>query len=285
MFGIIYKLQPKKDIGFDNLKFTSFNGDTLVIGKQVNVIISLAPNVTEIVASIGGFTKLRGITEYCNFPKEVKQISVVGNLQNVDYEKILAIKPDVVFMSLDGNSSQTYKKIKSLGINVYAVCGRTHKDVLKSIMQIGAIIGKEYEAMNLIDKISKNLDSIKSLSINKIPKKVFVIIDKKPIITVAHGFLNESITLAGGVNIAEDKLEDYPKFSREELLSDNPDVIIYPSNLSNSDALKSLVNLYPEFKNLKAIQNKKIFSIDPDIAFRPSPRIVDCCKILFRILK
>lgn len=267
--------------------FTDAMGNKVELNLSVNRVISLAPNITEIIAAVKGGAKLRGRTEFCNFPETVKNVQVVGNLQNVDYEKIVSLTPDIVFMSLAGNSQQSYNKLKSLGIKVFAISADSINTIMKSIKTIAEIIGTKKEGDSLYNLLSNQLDSFRQVKRNlsiKNKKKLFIVVSPKPLITVAHGFLDEIIKTAGYENIADKKLEDYPHFSREELLELNPDVILYPCNLSNYAACQELINYYPEFKNLKAIQNKKVFSINPDVAFRPSPRFVENIKLISQYL-
>lgn len=275
-----------------NRIFTDATGNKITVKTQVEKVISLAPNITEIIAAVKGGAKLRGKTKYCNFPDWVNKIQVVGDLQYLDYEKILAIAPDVVCMSFAGNSPQNYDKLKSLGINIFAVSADSINSILNSIKTISDIIGTKAEGDTLYAELKNELNFFQEKLIQKNnrnikidKKKIFVVISPKPLITVAHGFLDEIITVAGGLNIAKNKLEDYPQFSREELILSNPDVIIYPTNMSQEAAYKELANMYPELKQINAFKKNKIFVIDPDIAFRPSPRFVENIKQIANCLE
>jgi iron complex transport system substrate-binding protein len=94
-------------------------------------------------------------------------------------------------------------------------------------------------------------------------------------------FINEIIERAGGVNVARNSKQNYPIFNREEILKANPEIIILTDPKVGKD---ELLNMFPEWKYIKAVNENKIFKIDPDILLRPSPRVVLATKIITQLI-
>ena len=82
-------------------------------------IITLAPNLTEMIYDLGLENKLVGNTLYCDYPEAAKKIEKVGNLLTVNFEKIVTLKPDLVLITVEGNTKETYDKFHQLGIKIF----------------------------------------------------------------------------------------------------------------------------------------------------------------------
>ncbi len=236
-------------------------------------IITLAPNLTEMIYELGTDSFLIGNTTYCNFPEEAKHITKVGDLLTVDYEKIVSLKPDLIFITVEGNSKNTYDKLKEYGFKVFVSNPRSYNGIKKTFSDFGKIFNKEKLVSHKIDEWDFIVDSIKIQSAKTDSASAMFLISIKPIM-LAGGktFVNEFLNFCGLKNIAAYSHVNYPLFSREEILSKNPNYIIH-SFMQKKVAL-DIKKAYPEWKNLSAIKNDNIISVDPDLFFRPGPRFV-----------
>lgn len=236
-------------------------------------VITLAPNLTEMIYDLGVDSLLIGNTTYCNFPAEAKSITKVGDLLTVDYEKIISLKPDLIFITVEGNSKNSHDKLKEYGFKVFVSNPRNYTGIKKTYSDFGKIFDKEKLASNKIVKWNSIVDSIVAISARPDSSAAMFLISIKPIM-LAGGktFVNEFLNFCGLKNISADSKVNYPLFSREEILSKNPNFIIH--SFMQKDIELDIEKAYPEWKNLNAIKNRNIISVDPDLFFRPSPRFV-----------
>ena len=236
-------------------------------------VITLAPNLTEMIYELEIDDLLIGNTTYCNFPEKAKGITKVGDLLTVDYEKIVSLKPDLIFITVEGNSKNTYDKLKEYGFEVFVSNPRNYNGIKKTFSDLGKIFNKEKFVSHKISEWDLIVDSIKIQSAKPDSASAMFLISIKPIM-LAGGktFVNEFINFCGLKNIAANSQVNYPLFSREEILSKNPNYIIH--SFMQKDAAIDIKKVYPEWKNLNAIKNSNIISVDPDLFFRPGPRFV-----------
>lgn len=251
-----------KDMWKNSIKFT----------KPPERVVSCMPSITEILFALDLGKKIVGVTENCNYPSDAKKIEKVGRDQ-MNLEKIVSLKPDLIVMLADAQSSDI-KKFKSFGLPIFVVEQKTVRDVMYSITLVGEATNREHAAYAITQAMQRKLNWV-AVRVGKSGKKrprVFVEVWHKPLITVSNDtFLNDVIERAGGVNIAKNAREKYPEFSFEKLLAEDPDVIIIPRE--NVPDPNSIYN-DGRWKKLKAVINKRVLFIDADIMSRPGPRVI-----------
>lgn len=248
-------------------------------------IISLSPATTEIIFSLGLEEEVVGVSTVCNYPSEVRKKEQVGTFLKPNIEKILALKPDIVFSS--GLSLINLKQIQQLGMRVYNYDPNNIEDLFFSIRDIGQLTGKEEVALNLINKIRNQIRRIKyrikNISYANRPKVYFELADWPLITPAKDSLLNQLIDLAGGINIANNFNGKYSYISLEEIIKSNPEVIILGYYAPNK-ALEKIKNRLG-WNNLTAINQKRVYNdIDYDLLLRPGPRIEKGLKQLYRKL-
>ncbi len=244
-------------------------GRKVSLPTEIKRAVSLAPNLTENIFAIGEGDKLVGVTTYCNFPAEASQIKKVGDTINPNIETIIALKPDVVFVSTASQIESFTKQLAEQNIAVYVTNPNSLTDVFANLRKLGELFGTSEKADKLVADLEKRTNEIEQKVKDKKSVKVFVQISKEPLFTVGgKSFLTDLIKRAGGESVTADVAEAYPKFSKETALALQPDVII----LSESEDNKEPNDV---FKNSPAVKNSKVFKINADIISRPSPRLVD----------
>lgn len=252
-------------------------GNKIELSKNPERIISTAPNLTEIIFAIDADDFLVGRTSFCNYPAEVNKIDVIGDMLHLNFEKIVDLKPDLIFMTVEGNTKEIYDKLKGLGIQIYVTNPRSLRDILKTIKNMGIILNRKEKADSLVNSIEESL--IEESSKNFERQKVIFVVSFSPLIVAGKNtFINEMLEVVNLENIApKSSISAYPMISREEVLNQNPDVIILPSSDYTID---NILRVYPEWASLNAIKNKKIIYVDQDLFFRPGPRFIDAIKYL-----
>jgi len=246
-------------------------------------VITLAPNLTEMIYELGVDTFLIANTTYCNYPNEAKKIPKVGDLLTIDFEKIVSLKPDLIFITVEGNSKNSYDKLKEYGFQVFVSNPRDYEGIKKTLLDFSKIFKKNKMAQDKIIKWDSIVYKLKVDSRSIDPKSAMFLISIKPIMLAGKNtFVNEFLKFCNLKNIASVSDVNYPLFSREEILNQDPDYIIH--SIMQKDVIIDIENAYPEWKNLNAIKNGQIISVDSDLFFRPGPRFVIALQDLYNKL-
>jgi iron complex transport system substrate-binding protein len=208
----------------------------------------------------------------------------IGGFVNPSVEKIIALKPDLVFATVDGNRKETVAQIEKIGLPVFVVNPVTMEGFFKTISRIGKITGHTRESRDLIAQLRKKQQHIQSLT-DPLPKtKVFFQVGVDPIITVGNDtFIDELIGLAGGLNIYGGETQRYPRCSIEDVLMKDPAVIIL-ATMGGKNTFERANQYWRQWKQVQAVRKGRIHWIDPDTIDRFSPRIMDALEALTILL-
>ena len=230
-------------------------------------IISLGPAITEELFLLGAGDRLVGCTVYCQRPDEAKKKEKIGTVIEVNLEKIVALRPDVVLMTPLTNS-KAKEKLKNLGIKVIEFpTAKDFSGICSSFLELGRILGKEKEAEEIV-KIARNKVNSLALKLRGLSKpRVFIQVGAKPLVTVTEdSFANDFIEFSGGVNIA--KGIRYARYSREKVLEANPEVILIVTMGINGEKEKEV---WQSYKALKASRDNRIYILDSYRLCSPTP--------------
>jgi len=266
----------KKNDNKNNIKDDLNN--SFVFEKVPQRVISLAPNLTEMFYSLGIEKHLAANTLYCNYPEQAQKIEKVGDMLTFNFEKIVSLKPDLIFITVEGNTKNTYDKFKELGLKVFVSNPRNYEGIKKTYSDLGKIFGISEKSETTIATWDSTISSIKqSHPVNK--KTAMFLVELRPIMLAGvNTFINEYLQFCGLKNIAGDSKLNYPVFNREEVLSRDPDFIIYPTG--GEDTVEKLKKAYPEWNNLTAIKKQNVIFIDRDLYLRPGPRFIEAASDL-----
>jgi len=242
-------------------------------------IISLVPSVTETIFALAGEDRLVGVTTYCDYPEEAKKKQKVGDFSNPSIERIMFLRPDLVFATAP-EQSKIINKLKTLGIDVITVQPESYSEIIESIKEIGSLLGKEKRAEEILNGLEDDLKSLKRL-VEKIKekRKVYIELDCNPLFTVGkNSFLNELIELSGGENIAGYTEQTYFAINPEIVVKSDPEVIIlaYPSE---GKSVKRRIG----WKRITAVKENRVYSdIDWKLITSPGPRFTKACFELYK---
>ncbi|HEY8559291.1 MAG TPA: cobalamin-binding protein [Pyrinomonadaceae bacterium] len=254
-------------------------GRKIKIPERVERVVSLAPSLTENIFAVGAGDRLVGVTEFCNYPEEAARIQKVGDTLNPNIETIIALKPQIVFVSTASQLEAFMKTLEAQGITVFVTNPKDLNGVLANLQQLGEIFGTRERTGVLLNELMGRILAVDEQTRDRAKAKTFVQISKEPLFTIGkESFLTEIIDRAGGVSVTKDVPTAYPKISKETALAFDPDVIILsesPDNLEPNDV----------FKKSPAVKNKRVFKINADLLSRPSPRVVDGLEQIAEALK
>ena len=260
----------------------------VTIPQEPQRIISTAPSNTEILFDLGLQEKIVGITNYCNFPEETKDIEKIGEISPLNFEKIISLNPDLI-LAYAGFQLKEIPRLRELGLNTIVLEPLTLEDTFKSVEMIANVCGISDKGSLLVDNLTQRVNIIKS-KVSNIPisaqPKIFVGGTSETIFTPGAGTLfNELITLAGGQNIAAG-LSFWKQINPEFVAQAEPDIIIIPVGVMNQgeeSKIKSNVSQRPGWSNIPAIKNHKIFIVNEDLFYRAVPRLIDGLELLYGI--
>lgn len=243
-------------------------------------IVSLAPNLTEMIYSLGMGSRLVGNTLYCTYPPQARKVTKVGDMLTIDYEKILSLKPDLILITVEGNAKDSYTKLKNLGLKVFVSNPRSFQGIKKTYADLGQIFMRRPKADSTLKSWQTQFDSVTSEAKKLSHPKCLFFVGFNPIVVAGKNtFINELLTSAGLDNIAGDSQQNYPVYSREEIMKRNPDYMIMTGTSQTEQNV--IRNSYPEWKSLNAVKNNRILVVDPDMYLRPGPRFIQALKDLF----
>ncbi len=262
-------------------------GRIIKIPKNPQRVISLAPSITEIIYDLHRQNRLKGVTKYSDFPVQAEKLPKIGSYVQLDLEKIVKLKPDLCIAVKDGNPIQTVQRLGELGIPVYAVNPVNLKSVMSTVTEVGSILNAETRAYELVSDMRSRINRIKSIVLKSINKpKVFFQIGISPIVSAGNNtFLNELIKLSGGINLGAGK-NPYPRFSMEQIIRLNPDIILISSmaRSKNDEIFKEIKQKWQTWTMLSAVKNKRIYIVDSNIFDRPTPRLINALEKLAHII-
>ena len=274
-------------IGNQRLTIKDDLGDTHVFGSPPQRIISLAPNVTEILFALGLENKIIGVTRYCNHPKKAQTKNRIGGIVDPDLEKIIDLRPDLI-IAFRGNPLRLIKRLKSLDLPVFVLeIGTTLESVFSLIQRIGLVTQRENAAKDLVAHLNGGLEKTRDRLNNvRTRPKVFINLHGKGLWTCGkNSFMNDLVREAKGTNIAGEVPRAWSNYNREELIHQNPDHIVVLAKIEK-DYLEVKTWFVEEahLESIHAVQKDKISFLNEDLVTRPGPRIFEAFDQLARIL-
>jgi iron complex transport system substrate-binding protein len=238
-------------------------------------IISLAPNITEILYDLGLEQRVVAVTSYCNYPPRVEEKPRVGGFSNPSLESIVAMRPDLVIMTDDGNPKEISERLKKLGISFYVFRAARLSELPGELRKLGTFLGAKDRAARAAKRIEKTLRQYRNWagkSSREGVRKVLFIVQPDPLIVAGPGTaIDDSLKLLGARNIASDAGARYPKYSFEEVVHRSPDIIFIGQGHRADENVRGLLR---RWNVLEAVQKGRVYYIS-DSLFRLGPRIVD----------
>lgn len=251
------------------------------VGRKVEVqpkparIISMAPNITEILFALGLADRIVGVSSYCNYPPEALKKEPIGGYINPSLEKVVSLRPDLVIGTADGELRPFVNKMASMGISVYITNPGTVDEVIRTIRHVGELTSSLSEALKLGRFMRQRIQGVEERVKGRPRPRVLHLLSFEPLMSSGKGsFVHDLIELAGGENIVKGLKARHPRISMEEVIAKDPQVILL-SGMVLKDPGGEQKHWWDRWKEISAVKSGRIHVIHPDIIHRPSPRIVD----------
>ena len=254
-------------------------GEELVLEAEPLRVVSVGPNITELLYSLGVQEKLVGRTDYCDYPKEVLSVDTIGTLYTPDVEKIISLEPDLVIASthfLD----ETKEKLEAVGISVLVLHEENELEgVYRLIDTLGAVFNQKGRALEIVEDMQKRIAAVEEKVAEVEPISVYYVVgygDGGDYTAGGDTFIHEILTAAGGRNVAEE-VSGW-SYSLEKLLEADPDVIL----VSEAD-YEGFVETEP-YVGLRAVKEGRVYMIDENLLNRQCDRNADAVEQIARML-
>ncbi len=250
-------------------------------------IVSMAPNVTEILFALGLGPNVVGVTRYCDFPPEALSLAKIGGLVDPNIEIIQSLHPDLV-IAFRGNPVRVLDRLSDLKLPVFALDAGADLDALNElILRIGLVTRREPEARALADRLGARERAVAS-ALGDIPKKprVFVLLYGQGLWTCGgQSYLNDVIARAGAVNIAAALPRKWALYGRERIIGDDPDdLFVLAKSEADFAAAKAWLAGEGRLGGLAAVAGGRVHFLDENSASRFGPRLVDILDAMARAL-
>lgn len=269
---------------FASITLSQANGETLTLAGPAQRIITLAPNLAELLFAAGAGAQLKAVVEYSNFPTQVTQLPRVGDAFRIDLERILEFEPDLVIAWKSGNSQTALQKLKQLGIAVWQIEITQPGDIAEVVENMSRAAGTEAEGVAVARHLRDRLTHLQQQNSDKTPVDYFYQIAARPLYTVnGQHIISRSLEICSGVNVFSDLPALAPQISRESVILANPQAMIAPETSGEAPALQG----WQEWPRLQAVENNSIIYLPADEISQATPRLLDsielACKLLDKV--
>jgi iron complex transport system substrate-binding protein len=252
------------------------DGNLVTLQKPAQRVIAMAPHVTELLFAAGGADKIVGAVNYSDYPEAAKQIPRVGDNRQVDMERVLAMKPDLIVIWMHGSSERQIDQLRKLGVPLYHSEPKKLDNIAENLEAMGKLLGTETAANAAAKDLRTRLASLRAQYSSRPPVKVFYQVWDKPLYTLngAH-IVSDSLKACGGVNIFADQKVTAPVVNVEAVLQADPEAIFATAEKDYGG-----VNLWRPYGTLTATKNGNLFTVNGNLLNRAGPRMIEGTAVL-----
>jgi len=288
---------------------------------SIKRIVSFLPSATELLYEFGVQDNLYGVTHECKYPQDAtSKLKVIDSVINSDEltskeidtmtcqllndkkdifvlneKNLIESNPDLIISqeTCEVCAAYTNQVNKALGIlqkkpKLYSMDPHNLNEIIKSVTELGKILGYEKRATEITNSLEKRIENIKKIVNNKKPK-VLAIEWIEPFFTAGH-WIPEMIQIAGGINMISKIGEHSRRLEFQEVIKSDPDIIIMmPCGFDTKRTILEYNDILKENKtwnSLKAVKNDQIFAVDANSFFsKPSIRTIEGLEILAKIIQ
>jgi iron complex transport system substrate-binding protein len=256
-------------------------GSTVRLAGPAKRVITLAPNLTELLYEAGGGHTLVGTVDYSDWPEAARRMPRVGGYQTIDAERIVGLAPDLVLVWLHGNSGRGIAQLSALGLRVFQVEIHRIDDVPVALKKIGHLVGSDAAAAAAAERFASSLAELRARYAGRARLDVFYQVAADPLLTIHNQhMIADAIRACGGRLLFGDTPLLTPRLSTESVVAANPDVIltarwdggasIHPVRSPADERFR----LWAPFSSMKAVRTGQLWLLPGDQISRQGPRIL-----------
>lgn len=246
------------------------DGNPVTLQKPALRIIAMAPHVTELLFAAGGGERIVGAVSYSDYPEAAKKIPHIGDNRQVDMERVIAMKPDLIVVWMHGSSERQIETLRQLGIPLFHSEPRKLDDIADSVLRLGQLMGTENVAQPAAADLKRQLAVLRTRYAQRPPVRVFYQVWDKPLYTLSGAHIvNDAVNLCGGENIFAKMTVTAPVVSIEAVLQEDPEAIF-----GTSEKDMGGVNLWRQYPGMQAVKNDNLFTLNGNLLNRAGPRMI-----------
>lgn len=253
-------------------------GRRVQLAAPARRIVSMAPHITELLFAAGGGARIVGTMRYSDYPAAARAIPLVGDNSQIDIERVLALKPDLLVVWQSGNTARQLEQLRQLGIPMFYSEPARMEQVADSLLRFGQLLGTEAQARAAAASFRADIAALGARYGKRAPVKVFYQVWDKPLYTLnGQHVASDAIGLCGGENIFAALAVKAPSVGVEAVLQANPEAIVgsVPHDASNTG-----LAMWAPYKTLLAVRNGNLITLDGELLTRPGPRLVQGAALL-----
>lgn len=248
------------------------DGNPVTLQKPAQRVISVAPHVTEMLFAAGGGDRIIAAVSHSDYPEAAKRLPHVGSNRQIDMERVIAMKPDLIVVWMHGSSERQIDQLRVLGIPIYHSEPRKLDDIPASLVKLGKLMGTEPVADAAAAELRQKLASLAKQYANRSPVRLFYQVWDKPLYTLnGTHIVSDAVRLCGGENVFAKMKVTAPVISMEAVLQEDPEVVVSSAERSELDGG---VNLWKPFGSMTAVRRANLFRIDGNLLNRSGPRMI-----------
>lgn len=252
-------------------------------------VVALSPALAEVVAEIfegrvtNGYYALVGVTDYADTPEAVRSLPSVGPYSRVSLEKVIALKPDLILATEDGNAKDQIERLRGLGKLVVVIQTRDLEEVARSFEIIGAVLNLPEAGSMLATRFRQEL-AVLEAEVQKRPlrilRRVALQLGDDPLIFVGRKtFTADLVHKMGYAPIFQEFTQTYPRPSREHLLAHPPKEIWVLALGKDLKVFEKMRDRWLKY-SFKDGRKPTLRVIPADDWVRPTPRLLRAARLI-----
>jgi len=261
--------------GTSSISVTDDLGQTLTLARPAQRVVSLAPHVTELLFAAGAGDKIVATVKYSDFPEAAKQIPRIGDLRQIDLERVIAMKPDLVVVWMHGSFDRQLDKLRQAGVPVFFSEPHKLEDIPLALRKLGQLTGSEARSEPAAKEFQQQISQLQQKYAQRPVVRTFYQVWNKPLYTLnGKHIINDVFRYCGAQNVFASLEAAAPVVNIEAVVKENPELIL-TGEMRHKD---SQFELWKPFSTLHAVRAGNLIALDGDLMNRPGPRIIDGAK-------